>query len=278
MGSLRVLALVGAAAVTTIPAAHAADMPPMIQRVMPAADFGGWYLRGDIGMTNQRVRTLDNVLFAATPGLVIQDANFEAGMLVGVGLGYQYNSWLRFDITGEYRGETGFHGFDTWVDAAGDPRFNNYSAKKSEWLGLANIYFDLGTWRGVTPFVGGGVGMARVSMHSFRDAGIAYAVPGDPASAFPTMAFAGSASRWNFAWAVHAGLAYKVTPSLTLEFAYRYLNMGDGETADIVAFDGTNAVVNPMIFRDLTSHDVKLGVRWQMDRPAAPPPPLFTKG
>jgi opacity protein-like surface antigen len=279
MRSLGVLALVGAATAVSVPVASAADFPPMVQRVMPAPDFAsGWYLRGDIGMTNQRMGTLDNVLFAGTPNLVIQDTNFESGMLVGVGVGYQYNNWLRFDITGEYRGETGFHGFDTWTDANGDPRFNNYTAKKSEWLGMANVYFDLGTWRGVTPFVGGGVGMARVTMHSFRDAGIAYGTPGDPASAFPTMAYAGSASRWNFAWAVHAGLAYKVTPSLTLELAYRYLDMGDGETGDIIAFDGTNTVVNPMMFRNLTSHDVKLGMRWMFNNPPPPPPPLFTKG
>jgi opacity protein-like surface antigen len=280
MGSLRVLALAGAAAVMTTSAAQSADFPPFVPRAAPAYDdfASGWYLRGDIGMTNQRVGTLDNVLFAGTPALVIRDKNFEGGMLAGLGIGYQYNSWLRFDITGEYRGETGFHGFDTWTDLNGDPRFNNYSAKKSEWLALANVYFDLGTWYGVTPFVGAGVGAARVTLHSFRDAGIAYATPNDLGSAFPTMAYAGAASRWNFAWAVHAGFAFQVNPALTLELAYRYLDMGEGRTGDVIAFDGTNTVNNPMIFRDLTSHDLKLGLRWQIDRPAPPPPPLITKG
>jgi opacity protein-like surface antigen len=277
MRSLSLLALVGAAVVLTTPAASAADFPPLIQRPAPAYEFArGWYLRGDIGMTNQRVGGLDNVLFAGTAGLVIQDKNFESGMLVGLGIGYQYNNWLRFDLTGEYRGEVGFHGFDTWVDAAGDPRFNNYTAKKSEWLALANVYFDLGTWYGVTPFIGAGAGMARVGIHSMRDAGIAYAVPGDVSTGFPTMAYGNSHSQWNFAWAIHAGFAFQVSPALTLELAYRYLDMGEGRSGDMIAFDGTNLVNNPMIFRDLTSHDVKLGIRWLMDRPV--PPPLMTKG
>ena len=43
-------------------AAFAADMPiappPMTYAPPPVEDFGGWYLRGDIGMTNQRVDSL----------------------------------------------------------------------------------------------------------------------------------------------------------------------------------------------------------------------------
>jgi hypothetical protein len=34
-----------------------------------------------------------------------------------------------------------------------------------------------------------------------------------------------------------------------------------------------------MTFRSITSHDVKLGVRWNLDSPPAyMPPPLVTKG
>jgi opacity protein-like surface antigen len=194
-------------------------------------------------------------------------------MLFGVGIGYQYSNWLRFDVTGEYRGETGFHGFDTWTDFDGNARFNNYTAKKSELVALANVYFDLGTWYGVTPFIGAGIGGARVTMHSFRDAGI-------DGFGSPTMAFAKSASQWNFAWAVHAGLAYRVNSAFTVELAYRYLNMGDGKTGDIIAFDGTNNINNPMLFKDLDSHDVKLGLRWHFNapQPVYAPPPLVTKG
>ena len=49
-----------------------------------------------------------------------------------------------------------------------------------------------------------------------------------------------TSSKWNFAWALHAGVAYKVTPNFTVELAYRYLDMGDGLTGDLRTFDGTN--------------------------------------
>jgi opacity protein-like surface antigen len=260
------LAFAGAATALFTTAATAADFPVMRQPVpQPVVDSSGWYLRGDIGMTNQQVKTLDNALFATTPNLVIHDKNFESGMLYGVGVGYKWNNWLRFDVTGEYRGETGFHGFDTWTDLAGDPRFNNYTAKKSEWLVLVNAYVDLGTWWCITPFIGAGVGWSYNTIHSFRDAGIAAVADGGG----PTMAYAGAASKSNFAWALHAGLSYEVTKSFTVELAYRYTNLGNGVSGDIIAFDGTNNVNNPMHFKDITSHDVKFGVRWlfQQEQP-----------
>jgi opacity protein-like surface antigen len=268
MRYLQILAVAGATAFSAT-ASLAADIfappPPPVKE-----SFGGWYLRGDIGMTNQSVNRLNNVLFPGTPNLVFHDLNFESGMLFGVGVGYQFNGWLRADITGEYRGETGFHGFDTWNDGV-NARFNNYTAKKSEWLMLANAYVDLGTWWRITPFIGAGVGMANVTIHSFRDAGIA--------GGTPTMAFANSASKWNFAWAVHAGLAYQATRNLTVELAYRYVSLGDGQSGDIIAFDGTNNINNPMHFRDLTSHDVKLGVRWAFGPDYdVVPAPLVSKG
>jgi len=95
--------------------------------------------------------------------------------------------------------------------------------------------------------------------------------------------YAGSASQWNFAWAAHAGLAYKVSPSLTVELAYSYIDMGSGLTGPTFSFDEvTNTTHPPFRFNDLTSHDLTLGVRWNFDTPApAPAPypmPLVRKG
>ena len=140
---------------------------------------------------------------------------------------------------------------------------------------LANAYVDLGTWWGITPFVGAGVGGARVSITNFADQGIVNVGGG----ALPSLALADNVSKWNFAWAVHAGVAYHVSPSFTVELAYRYLDLGDGLTGDLRTFDGTNNIVNPTTFRSLTSHDLKLGVRWNID--ATPPvyaPPPIRKG
>lgn len=245
-----------ALAVVGFPAAvQAADLPPVIYEAPPAyVAPGGWYLRGYIGMTNQHVDELENVLFDEVDGLEVVDKNFEAGPLFGGGIGYEVNRWLRFDATAEYRGETGFHGLDTWDDA-GTPRFNDYTAKKSELLFLANAYVDVGEWYGITPYVGAGIGASRNSIHSLRDRGV-------DEFGNATLGYADTDAIWEFAWALHAGLGYAVTDRMTLDFGYSYIHLGDGQSGDIVASDGTNDVNNPMVFKDLTSHDFKLGMRY----------------
>jgi opacity protein-like surface antigen len=261
--------------------ARAADlsMPaPMI--VQP--EMSGWYLRGDIGFTNQRVGSLFNANYANFTAVTNIDKTFDAAPLFGLGFGYNFSSWLRADITGEYRGSANFKGLDVGTlpgpCASGPgPCFadDRYTASKSEWLFLANGYVDLGTWSGFTPFLGAGVGMSRNTIKGFGD----FTTCLDSSACATTGgsdAFAGSASKWNFAWALHAGLAYKITPTATLEFAYRYVNLGKAQSGDVIAFDGTNTIVNPMEFRNITSSDFKFGLRWNCCD--IPPAPLRVRG
>jgi opacity protein-like surface antigen len=277
MRSVKFFIAAGAASLMSS-AAFAADMaiapPPYAPPVVE--DFGGWYLRGDIGFSNQRVSRLNNALDVnATTS--VQTLNFNSAGIFGLGVGYRFNNWFRADITGEYRGNSQFFGTDA-ITFAGGFGTDTYHATKSEWVVLGNAYVDLGTWWCITPFIGAGVGGARVSINGFTDQGITTPlVPPGPALA--SLAFGDNVSRWNFAWALHAGVAYRVTPNFTVELAYRYLDMGNGLTGDLRAFDGTNNINNPMTFKNITSHDLKLGVRWDLTSPQVyAPPPLVRKG
>ena len=232
--------------------------------------MSGWYLRGDIGMTNQGLKRLDNISFAGAPAFTWLDkGGFDSGILFGLGIGYHYNSWLRFDLTGEYRGKTAFRALDQFFNIGmGATNTNDYTGSKSEWLFLLNAYADLGTWWCLTPFVGAGVGLANVRIDHFRDTNV---IAGGGGWAPP-------ASKWNFAWALHAGLAYKVTPNFTVELAYRYVHIGDGLTGDLINLNGTNPVPNnPMHFKGLYSHDLKLGMRWMLAERTEFMPPLIRK-
>jgi opacity protein-like surface antigen len=257
-------------------AAFAADMaiaPPPMYAPPVVEDFGGWYLRGDIGFSNQRVKRLDNVLDVNNTTSV-QNLSFNTAGIFGLGVGYRVNNWFRGDITGEYRGNSQFFGTDA-ITFPGPGGFgtDTYHATKSEWVVLANGYIDLGTWWCMTPFIGAGVGGARVSIANFTDQGIS--AGGPPVAA---LAFGDNVAKWNFAWALHAGVAYRVSPNFTVELAYRYLDMGNGLTGDLRTFDGTNAIVNPTTFKNITSHDLKLGVRWDLSNPPVYAPPLIRKG
>jgi opacity protein-like surface antigen len=270
-----VRSLVAAGAVSLLSSvAFAGDMtimpPPQMYAPPPVEDFGGWYLRGDIGFSNQRVKRLNNALDVANTSSS-QRLGFDTAGIVGLGVGYRFNPWLRGDATGEYRGNSNFNGLDL-VTFPGGFGAHTYHATTSGWLALANAYVDLGTWWGVTSFVGAGAGAARVSIANFTDLGATSA--GVP----PGLGFADNLSKWNFAWALHAGLAYKVSSNFTVELAYRYLDMGDGLTGDPRTFDGTNSIVNPTTFKGLTSHDLKMGVRWNLDSPPPDAPPAMRKG
>lgn len=255
----RILLAACAWGALAVPSASAADMPPAYTPPPPpAAVLGGWYLRGDIGYSNQRVDELDNVLYDDFDTLDEGDRDFDGGPIFGVGVGYRFNKWFRVDVTGEHRAAVDFTGNDIGVIGA-DTFSNNYDAKKSEWLAMINAYADLGTYRGITPFVGAGVGMIRTEIAGFTDIGT------NSADNLVAIAYGADNSEWSFAWALYAGLGFEITPNLTLELAYRYLDIGDAESGDLVAFDGTNDVDNPMEFNDLTSHDVRLGMRYMFN-------------
>lgn len=273
MRSVKFLLAAGAASLLSSTAVFAADMPiapPPAYAPPPIEDFGGWYLRGDIGMTNQRYSDLSDPYLATVPNWHWLDkGGFESGMLYGAGVGYQFNNWFRADLTGQYRGKTKYDALDTYGSGAG-VRTNHLEATKSEWLVLVNGYVDLGTWWCVTPFVGAGIGAARVTLDNWRDT-----------NSGGGGGWAPGASTWNFAWAAHAGLAYRVTPSFTVELAYSYVSLGTGKTGDPLDLSGTNLWVgNSVQLKDITSHDLKFGVRWNLDAPPVyvPPPPLIRKG
>ena len=279
MRSVKSLIVAGAASVFST-AVFAADLPiaqpPMY--APPLVDFGGWYLRGDVGFSNQSVsRVLDTNSTAYNNVAVSQTSSFDSAGIFDVGVGYAFNNWFRADVTAQWRGKSNFTGLDVVTGTgpfAGFVGNDKYTATKSEFVFLANAYFDLGTWWSVTPFIGGGIGTARVSIADFSDTGDFI----NGGAQFHSLNYAGQASRWNFAWAAHAGLAYRVTPSVTLELAYSYIDLGSGITGPSYSFDQvTNTTHAPFAFHDITSHDLTLGVRWNLDTPP-PVMPLVSKG
>jgi opacity protein-like surface antigen len=288
MRSVKYLVAAGAASLLSS-VAFAADMaiapPPMSYAPPPVADFGGWYLRGDIGFSNQSVQSIRNTNPALYANLLSleEKTGFDTGGVFGLGAGYQFNNWFRVDVTGQYRGNTNFHGLDlTSFPNSGQTGFGSdvYNASKSEWVFLANAYVDLGTWWCVTPYIGAGVGTARVSIANFTDTNIGNVPPSPFPGASPVGAgfvSAQTGSQWNFAWALHAGLAYKVSPNMTVELGYSYLNLGDGTTGVDTTFDHS-AGGHVFKFNNITSQDLMLGVRWNLDSPQVYAPPLIRKG
>lgn len=223
--------------------------------VVEVQQFGGWYLRGDIGMSNQRLDNLDYSGFDAPEVFGWHDeGNFDAGITGQVGVGYQFTDWFRADVTAQYRGKTEFSALDFYSNPS-NPAFgsgtNDYRAKKSEWLFLANAYADLGTYGGITPYVGAGIGTSRNTISDFRDVNVLNAGGG----------YAGSNSEWELAWALHAGVGIKATDRMTIDVGYSYVDLGDAKTGTFYNDNGTTRG-EQVKFKDITSHDFTVGVRY----------------
>jgi opacity protein-like surface antigen len=267
---------------TSVTTARAADLlpppPPMPAYEPIAEDLGGWYLRGDVGVSHYEGSKFKSSDY---PGAVFFGEDFGSGAFAGGGVGYRFNSWFRADVTGEYRFSTGIQVRDRETFSSGGYQITSHEKTKGDYAAavvLANGYVDLGSWYGITPFVGAGVGWAYQRLHNFETSTLnIYDSPGIPVGV--SGGTLRDKSKGNFAWALHAGLGYDVTPNVKLELGYRYLNFGSTRTGQIDCFCG--ASYQGLKVKDLESHDVKLGMRWALGggvaAPAYEPEPLIRK-
>lgn len=240
--------------------ASAADLlPPPVMEPVPIPEpipVREIYLRSYIGITSQEIDDFTNVAIRAG-GFTIIDHDFDSSPFIGFGIGIRRSDRFRFDVTGEYRGKSDFSGLDTYVDPSCGPGVctNEHTGIKSEWLFLANAYWDLFSHRGFTPYIGAGIGAAEVTLDGFRDVNLVT----------HSVYYARDNSEWNFAGALHAGFSYEISPDLTFDMGYRFSYLGDGKTGTYDSYDpGAPQGLGATTLKDITSHDVHIGLRWAL--------------
>jgi opacity protein-like surface antigen len=233
--SLFILAI--AAAFAGAGGACAADLRIPYGQPRPVLEeYGsGWYLRGDIGWTGYSSVSADYVGRTGVLGAV-SNTKLDDTWVVGAGVGYQAG-WFRSDVTVDYRSQSEFAG-----TALGDV----FNGNVASWSTLLNGYFDLGSWSGITPYVGAGVGAAYHYAHNWRDisSGEQYY----------------NGSNWDFAWAVMAGVAVKVSPNMSVDVGYRYVDLGQPESGV-----GHTLTTDRIRLDSVTAHEVRAGVRYTID-------------
>lgn len=228
---LRTLALAGTALVASQGAVLAADVPAYYPPEPASFErlVSGWYIRGDVGYRFQQVgQGTDLAALYTTTSL-------EDMFVGGAGVGYTWK-WLRVDVTGDYGGRPTLSG----STASGAQTF---TADLETYSVMLNAYADLGTWWGITPYIGGGVGKARIAMSSYQT------VPAQPALTPP-------AHTWNNAWAVMAGFGYNLTDNLILDVGYRHIDMGK-------VLGGLD--VNNTFIDRLTGDEIRIGLRYTIE-------------
>lgn len=230
-GAAFIASLVGVSA-----GALAADMPgnppplPLPARTLTPIDLSsGWYLRGDVAYRIGRSNGAD-----PAPGFPVP-AGEKVGNSIAAGFGAGIKTgWLRTDFTIDFATPMKYE-----ADAGAT------SAKSSAATFLFNGYLDLGSWYRITPYIGAGVGAARMRITDYTSA--------------TTPPFTGDSSRakWNFAWAGMAGLAYAISPNTMVDLGYRYINFGDVTTE--------TDTFGSMTLKQVAAHEVRVGLRWNFD-------------
>jgi opacity protein-like surface antigen len=301
MAKLKAFALSAVALVALSRAASAADLlppPPMMEPPpISAPEMGGWYIRGDagVGVNNSPsfTSTPDALALGQAGGVLSANAaegyfnpSMSEAALLDFGVGYQVNNWFRADVTGELRGGASFHGLQVVTDTAPNAQYYGdlYKTNVTSYLAMLNGYIDLGTWYGVTPFVGAGVGVAFNKAWGGTDIGVA-----QPNGASPSQAVGGmlaSNTTANLAWSLQAGVDFAVTRNLKLELGYRFLDYGKfstGKSSCYAGANGTGAFFSAanctgggykVASKELTANDFRIGLRYYFDQPSAPPPEM----
>ena len=241
--------------------------PPALNGQQPLEFGTGWYLRGDISWAREKAPIVfpDNSLGNGT--------KLQNAYSVTLGAGYKFNNWFRMDMTYDFfkpvvsnpksaaftcydnvRIVNDVNGNPVGVHADTNSCYGQQNAQISRYALLLNGYLDLGTWAGVTPYVGAGVGpsLNRTSgtydwLFSANNThyGPTLTLPNNtpipvvwydnngnvvpaPITTFGEQNHRQVLNRKNFnmAYALMAGVSYDVGANAKIDMGYRYINLG----------------------------------------------------
>jgi len=277
------------AAIVLMPVTQAlpADYDPPIY-VDQAPDYvpvevgSGWYLRGDIGYAFSH--PFEHQISASGSTSFTNDSSLFTG---SIGMGYHLNDFLRVELNGGILPTNKFgdhavvpdgcagHTNTVTVGPGGviiigtapateDCVATNRATNKGYSV-MANGYVDLGTYVGITPYVGGGIGVAYNKY--FKTQGerncVEIAPDSSGAGGFTCDDPAGyqgsedSEAKFNLAYSIGAGLSYQVSKNVSLDLGYEYFSV---PSAKFVAYD--SGAFN--IHKGIDYQTVKLGLRYDL--------------
>lgn len=252
------------------------DPPVVIDQAddyVPVEVGSGWYLRGDVGYAlstktkNATYRTFDPT--TGTYGEAAFDSSrIKSEFTFGGGFGYRYNDWIRGDLTadgfrGKFSGTTSSAAPCLVTSPVGTTCRSEDSASVSAISFMANGYVDLGTYVGITPYVGAGAGMSYLSWGNLGNQ--LYCVGATcPGGVIPAVSHPGEKD-WRFTYAFMAGAAYDLSRNLKLDLGYKYRKIASG---DMFGWDAANTTAGATGVqgsdKGLSQHELKVGLRYEL--------------
>lgn len=230
-----------------LPAFAADRLPPSPPLPADPPASLGWYVRGDAGYAIPRDPS-GSVLFQNRV-LPYSNARLSSSGTFGLGVGAQFNSWFRADLTATYATESRIRGNGS---ADYTISFQDDSAKLTVGTLMLNGYLDLGTWSGFTPYLG--VGLGAANLNTTNAVSRTMVMPGSTLGAYYQLP---SRSQVNMAWALMAGTSIDVSRSVKIDFGYRYTELGKAASA-------TDTLGTQIQVKSLGTSEFRLGLRYML--------------
>ena len=225
---------------------------------------GAWYVGGDFGGMIVEDIGFDYGVGPTVPSgggnsqLVLNHQyGYDAGLFVGYDLGmFRVEAEVAYKRARVDDIETsvcppGNPGGCRILGAAITPRIDAAGGGRTSALSfMINGMLDFGDDDGISGFIGGGVGMARVDYNNVRTFSNQGAIVDD--------------SDTRFAWQVIAGVRQSITDNIDISVKYRFFNVDNVRTVDFRGLEGESR------FR---SHSLLGGITFNFGAPPPPPPP-----
>ncbi|KKX30384.1 outer membrane protein [Rhizobium sp. LC145] len=258
-------------------AAYSADLyEPQPEPIIDAPEVeiqeaSGWYLRGDVGYSFNHMRGAEyfqgsNAFLADFDRTTLKDS-----FVVGAGVGYQVNNYLRTDLTFDYLGKSDFRGSTTgWCGSV--MCSSRDEAEMRAYSLMANVYVDLGTYGRVTPYVGAGIGGSYVKWGKLRNR-----ICDDPSMPGCYGSDHEGKGSWRFSYALMAGATIDLTCNLKADIGYRFRHISGGDMFGYMDNGG------PGRDKGFDMHEARVGARYVFngcETPVAyepPPEPIVYK-
>jgi outer membrane protein OmpA-like peptidoglycan-associated protein/opacity protein-like surface antigen len=223
-----------------------------------------WYVGGDFGATIVEDIGLDYGIGPVIPGAggnsqigLNHDYGYDAALFVGYDLGmFRIEAEVAYkrarvdDIETSVR-LPGAGPFGVPLGGAITPDISPAGGGRTSALSfMINGMLDFGDDDGVSGFVGGGVGVARVDYNNIR--------------AFSNQSAVVDDSDTRFAWQVVAGLRQAISDNVDITVRYRFFNADNIRTVDFRGLESESR------FR---SHSLLGGITFNFGAPPPPPPP-----
>lgn len=246
--------------------AFAFDMPPPVEApeyTGNIANVDGWYIRGDLGYNvsvdggNPTYKTFDFTTGDTSASEPFDRSRFSNDFSLNAGGGYQFNDFLRSDLTLDYF-RTSFKGDGKWMPCAPNGLECKHRGQDMTALGLlANAYVDLGTYWGFTPYVGAGAGMTYVKWGD-----VDYYYRGNLNGLDEDLLPFEGADSWRFTYALMAGTSYDLTDRVKMDFGYRFSQIGSGDMFQFNGFENALGAYGAKAKdKGFTRHEFRTGLR-----------------